>query len=186
MPYEGSKYEENLLQRYLHGEFLTADSIRQNTNERYITLKGKVVYGGGGIMPDVFVPIDTSGAYKCLEENKYFTKVWRRNLIFLFTSQFTEQHRREINRITTFEALEKFYTAYNFVELFSKYAAQNGATGSPEEIAECAELLEIYLKGYIGRNTPLDEEGFYPFIAVIDNTLQKAIEVLRGTVTGDE
>lgn len=172
-PYEGSKYDDNVYQRYLHGEFTIIDSIKQNTNERFTTPQGKVVYGGGGIMPDVFVPIDTTGV------NKYLGTVSRRNLIFRFTLQFTEQHRKEINRITTFEALKKFYAPYNLVALFTEYAAKNGVQGTPAEIRECAELLEIYLKAYIGRNTPLDNEGLYPFVATIDNTLQEAVKVLN-------
>ena len=171
-PYEGNKYEDTILERYRHGEFSIVDSIKQNIDERFTTPQGKVVYGGGGIMPDVFIPIDTTGI------NKYLETVSRRNLIFRFTLQFTEQHRKEINRITTFEALKKFYTPYNFVELFAEYAAKNGVKGSPEEIRECSELLEVYLKAYIGRNTPLDDEGFYPFIAPIDNTLQEAVKIL--------
>jgi carboxyl-terminal processing protease len=172
-PYEGSKYEDNIQLRYLQGEFMTADSAKQNTGERFTTPKGKVVYGGGGIMPDVFVPYDTTG------RNKYFETVWRRNLIFRFTLQFTEQHRKEINSITTFEALKNFYIPYDFVTLFTEYAANNGMKGSPAEIQECAELLEIYLKAQIGRNTPLDDEGLYPFFATIDNTLQEAVKRLR-------
>ncbi|MDR0296363.1 MAG: S41 family peptidase [Prevotellaceae bacterium] len=173
-PYEGNKYEDNIEQRYLHGEFLVIDSIKQNTNERFTTPQGKDVYGGGGIMPDMFVPIDTTGV------NKYFEIVSRRNLVYRFALQFTEQHRKKINSITTFDALLKFYASYNFVELFSEYAAKNGVKGSPAEIQECAELLGIHLKAYIGRNTPLDDEGLYPFIATIDNTLQKAMEMLSG------
>ena len=160
-------------QRRLHGELSIADSIKQNTKERFTTPQGKVVYGGGGIMPDVFVPMDTTRVI-----NTYFERVWRRNLIFRYIIQFTEQHRKEINRITTFDALKRFFAPYDFAALFAEYAAKNDVKGSPEEIEECAELLEIYLKANIGRNTPLDDEGFYPFIAAIDNTLQEAIKVL--------
>ena len=172
-PYEGSKYEDDIYQRYLHGELSEVDSIKQNTSERFTTPQGKVVYGGGGIMPDIFVPYDTTGV------NNYLKTVSRRNLIFRYTLQFTEQHRKQINGITTFEALKKFYAPFDFVQLFVEYAANNGVKGSPAEIKECAELLEVYIKGYIGRNTPLDEEGLYPFYATIDNTLLKAVEALE-------
>ncbi|MCL2097451.1 MAG: S41 family peptidase [Bacteroidales bacterium] len=174
-PYEGNHYEDNIIQRYLHGEFSEIDSIKQNTNERFTTPQGKVVYGGGGIMPDIFVPIDTTGV------NNYLQTVSRRNLIFRYIIQFTEQHRKEINSITTFEALKKFYAPYNFVALFVEYAAKNGVKGSLAEIEECSELLEVYLKAYIGRNTPLDDEGAYPFFATIDNTLQEAAKALEGS-----
>ncbi len=152
-----------------------ADSVKQNEAQKFTTPKGKTVYGGGGISPDVFVPLDTAGM------NDYFMTASRRNFVFRFAMQFVDQHRKAINNIKSAEELNKLYAPYDFVELFAAYARKNELNPKQTEIKESAILINTYLKAYIGRATPLDDEGFYPFIAKIDNTVQKAEEVLRGT-----
>lgn len=173
-PYgNGTQYDDDIHERYLHGEFSAADSIKQNTAQQFTTPKGKVVYGGGGITPDVFVPVDTSGM------NNYFITASRRNLVFRFAMRFVDQHRKEINAIKTMEELQHFFAPYNFSSLFADYSRNNGLHPKPAEVQECTPLINSYLKAYIGRSTPLDDYGFYPFIADIDNTLLKAVEILQ-------
>jgi carboxyl-terminal processing protease len=168
-----TNYEDDIHQRYLHGEFLEVDSIKQDINLRYTTPGGKVVYGGGGITPDVFVPFDTTGI------NDYFLKVSRRNLIYRFALQFSDNHRTKINSIRSMDQLLQFYKPYHFVSMFTDYASRNGIKPKPGEIKECGEIIETHLKAYIGRSTPLDDDGYYPFIAKIDTTLQRAVEELQ-------
>jgi carboxyl-terminal processing protease len=174
-PYGKNKnYDEDIFQRYLHGEFLEADSVKQDTIQRYTTPGGKIVYGGGGIAPDVFVPIDT------IDMNEYFLNVSRKNLIYRYSIVFSDLHRDEINNIKSFDELRKFYTAFDLPKLFSDYTARQGVKPKPGELKQCKHLINSYLKAYIGRNTPLDDYGFYPFIGNIDNTLQQAVKELAG------
>ncbi len=171
-PYQGDRYDDNIYRRYRHGEMSEKDSIKLNTAQEFTTPEGKTVYGGGGIMPDVFVPIDTTGM------NNYFMTVSRRNLIFRFSMDFVDRHRKEINSITTMNALQQFYAPYNFVDQFTSYSRKNGLNPKQSEVKESATLIENYIKAYIGRSTPLDDDGFYPFIANVDTTVQKAMETL--------
>ncbi|MDR0692150.1 MAG: S41 family peptidase [Prevotellaceae bacterium] len=169
-------YEEDIYQRYLHGEFMEADSVKQDTIQRYTTPGGKIVYGGGGIAPDVFVPNDTTG------RNEYFIQVSRKNLIYRYAIQFSDQHRAEINNIHTLDSLRKFYTAFDLLKQFTGYTTQQRIKPKPGELKQCKHLIENLLKAYIGRNTPLDDEGFYPFIGNIDNTLLQAVKELEKNV----
>jgi carboxyl-terminal processing protease len=176
-PYGKDKnYDDDIYQRYLHGEFMEADSIKQDTVQRYTTPGGKTVYGGGGIAPDVFVPIDTS------DINEYFLNISRKNLIYRYAIYFSDLHRAEINNIHTLDDLRKFYTAFDLQTLFTNYAARQGVKPKPGELKQCKQLIDSYLKAYIGRNTPLDDEGFYPFISNIDNTLLQAVKELEKNV----
>ncbi len=172
-PYEGGKeddYYSELLQRYEHGEFEVADSIKQNDSLRFVTPNGKVVYGGGGITPDVFVPLDTTGV------NKYFRSVSRKNLVYKFALNFSDRKREQLHHIKTFNELSKYLNRQGLVGQFVAYAARNGVSGSDEEIQACRAILYAQIRAYIGRSTPLDDEGFYPFLESIDNTLQVAIK----------
>ncbi len=101
-PYESGKdrnYELDLYNRYEHGEFFSRDSIKQNENERYLTSLGRTVYGGGGIMPDVFVPQDTTGV------TSYLSSVINRGLTLQFTFQYTDNNRKKLSQYETEEEL---------------------------------------------------------------------------------
>ncbi|MDR3296771.1 MAG: S41 family peptidase [Prevotellaceae bacterium] len=175
-PYTSGSYEDyffEIQRRYEHGEMDVADSIRQADTLCYTTPKGKVVYGGGGIMPDVFVPLDTTGV------NKYLRMVTRRSLINKFALSFSDQHRAELRRLTTFDELTKYLDRRNLLQLFHTYATQNGVRGSADDRKASSSIILAQVKALIGRSTPLDDEGFYPFLDSIDNTLQKAVEVLQ-------
>jgi carboxyl-terminal processing protease len=173
-PYgNGNDYEEDIVRRFLHGEFSEADSIKQDTVQRYTTPGGKIVYGGGGIVPDVFVPVDTTGA------NDYFRSVVRKNLIYRFALQFSDSHRTEIKNISTMDNLLAFFRPFDFPALFVRYTAQQGIKSKPYELEESKAIIDSYLKAFIGRSTPLDDEGFYPFLGAIDNTLKRATEELE-------
>ena len=176
-PYGKNKnYGDDIYQRYLHGEFMEADSVKQDTVQRYTTPGGKTVYGGGGIAPDVFVPVDTT------DMNEYFLNVSRKNLIYRYAIQFSDLHRTEINNIHTLDDLQKLYAAFDLLKGFTDYTTRQGIKPKPGALKQCKRLIDNYLKAYIGRNTPLDDEGFYPFIGNIDNTLLQAVKELENNV----
>jgi len=172
-PYDlgNDNYRYDLWERYLHGELTSADSIPKNDSLKYITPKGKVVYGGGGIIPDIFVPIDTTA-------NDFLLQADRRNLIFRFSSQFIDLHRGEIREV---KEMEKLYHLYNRVDLgkaFLEYAAKQGIIPKPGEWDGSKYFILTQIEAYIGRSTPMDEHAFYPIIAKIDPELQAAIKEL--------
>lgn len=175
-PYTGGKEEDYYMEfqrRYEHGELEVADSIKQNDSLRYITPGGRVVYGGGGITPDVFVPIDTTGV------NRYYRSVTRKNLVYKFTLNFADKNREKLLGIKTFNELSSYLNRQGLMGRFVGYAERNGVSGSEAEIQVCRALLYAQIRAYIGRSTSLDDDGFYPFLEKIDNTLQTAIKTVE-------
>lgn len=169
-------YFNDITSRYLHGEFEVADSIQFTDSLKYYTLGGRVVYGGGGIMPDFFVPLDTNGI------TPYLQQVSRRNLIYRFAFNFTDQHRKEVRGIKDFSSVDKFLSKFNLLSDFIKFAEQNGVPRNEKEISTSKKILEAQIKATIARNI-IDNEGFYPYILDIDETLLKAVELMEQGVS---
>ncbi len=167
------EYYSEFQRRYEHGEFEVADSIKQNDSLRYITPGGRTVYGGGGITPDVFVPLDTIGI------NSYYRSVTRKNLVYKFALNFADKNRAKLHSIKTFNELSSYLNRQGLMGRFTDYAIRNGVTGSDAEMQACRSILYAQIRAYIGRNTPLDDDGFYPFLEKIDNTLLVAIKVVE-------
>ncbi len=175
-PYElgDSDYEAEIYNRYIHNELFSADSIVFADSLRFVTEGGKVVYGGGGIMPDIFVPLDT------LSATNYYMEVSLRNIIYRYTLEYADRHRAEVNRLRTIAELNAFLDRDRaLVDDFVRYAAREGVTASRHEVEESRELLLAQLRAYIGRNTPLEDAGFYANIHPMENTLARAIEELK-------
>ncbi len=174
---DGESYQEDLVNRYAMGELFAADSIHFVDSLKKITPKGKVVYGGGGIMPDIFIPVDTT------DVTRYYIEVMARNTLYNFTTKFADDHRQKINAISSFEELDTFLAEEDILNTFVRYAAQKGVAARWGDIKRSRELIEAQLKAYIGRNTPLDEDAFYHSIYPIDTVILKAIETLQGAET---
>ncbi|GHT72382.1 peptidase S41 [Bacteroidia bacterium] len=168
-----TEYYKDIQRRYEHGEFSASDSIVQNKDQQYKTPKGKIVYGGGGITPDIFVPVDTSGV------NDFFQSVYRKNLIYKFALQFTDNNRAALRKIETLAQLKRYLYYRNLAPAFATYAAQQGITANERQLKECTPLLNAQIKALIGRTTKLDDIGFYVFLNPIDNTVQTAIKTLK-------
>ncbi|MCB8963847.1 MAG: S41 family peptidase [Bacteroidales bacterium] len=164
-------YFNDISNRYIHGEFSEADSIQQADSLKYYTLSGRVVYGGGGIMPDVFVPLDTVGI------TPYLQQVSRRNLIYRYAFAFTDKHRKATRSLKTFDAVNEFLHQFDLLADFAQYAQQNGVAPNKKEIQVSKLIIETQLKATIARNI-IDNDGFYPYIRLIDETLIKAIELM--------
>ena len=164
------EYRMDIANRFYHNEMFSADSIRQDTL-KYFTKSGRVVYGGGGIMPDEFVPMDTVGY------TPYFMAVNGRNLIYRYTLEYGDRHRAQMNAVQTVEQLNAMLDAdTNLVNDFVAYAARNGVKRNYRQIETSRPVIEAQLRALIGRNTSLDYTGFYANIYTIDNALMKAIE----------
>jgi carboxyl-terminal processing protease len=162
-------YYMELSNRYLHGEFTEVDSIKFDDSLRFVTPGGKTVYGGGGIMPDIFTPIDTIGV------TNYLMEVRNRGLIYRFALQFSDNYRKSLEEINS---LNEFYTFLDGKKVFAQFiafAAKNDVPVNKKDIAVSQEILKVQLYANIIRNT-IDNRGFYPAIEQIDNTLLRAIE----------
>ncbi len=173
-PYENGdddNYYLELSNRYLHGEFSERDSIHFNDSLKYTTPGGKIVYGGGGIMPDIFIPIDTIGV------TDYLVNVRNRGLIYRFALQFTEQNRKGLEKTTSLEEINRYLDRNKIMDQFISFASQNNVPPNYKEIAISKELLKVQLYAYIIRNI-FDNQGYYPSIEKIDNTLSKAVEII--------
>lgn len=169
----GDDYEMDIVNRYNHNEFFSADSIRFADSLRFTTPKGKVVYGGGGIMPDHFIPLDT------LDVTRYFAEVSGRNILYRYTIDYTDRHRERLNAVRTMADLERMFASDSgLFERFIDYAESRGVKRAPRQIARSRHLIESQLRAYIARNSKLDNAAFYYFIRPIDKTLQSAVELL--------
>lgn len=166
-------YYKEIYNRLEHGEFMHADSIHQNDSLKYTTPGGKTVYGGGGITPDIFVPVDTTGV------NNYFLDVSNRNLVYKYAIIFSDKYRTELREIKDLETYRNFFKDKNLLKNFVAYAAQNGVKPKQGELEESGDIIENHLRAYIGRSTPLDDIAFYYEINNIDTTVEHAIKELE-------
>lgn len=162
-------YNNDILYRIDHMEQLVPDSIHFTDSLKYYTKDGRVVYGGGGIMPDIFVPVDTTG------NSEYFNQILRRGLIYAFAYNWTDSHREELSQLTTGVEIESYMDSRNFLEDFIQYADERGIKRDNGGLQRSGEIIDTRIKAYVARNI-LGEEGFYPVIKQLDNTLLKAIE----------
>ena len=173
-PFTGNR-KDYLLEsydRYENGELFSADSIHFNDSLKYFTPKGKVVYGGGGIMPDVYVPmVNDSTEY-------YFNKITNLGILYQYAFDYCDQHRKELARYRTVADFSKSFrvTDAMFNELVEQ-AEKKGIKGNEEEKQVARREADILLKAYIARDL-FDDEGFYPIYRDMDDMLQKALEVL--------
>ena len=166
------EYEKDILNRYLHGEFDSKDSIHVADSLKFKTLKGRTVYGGGGIMPDYFVARDTS------EYTVYLNKVVNYGYIYQFAFQYTDKNRKTLNAIKGWQNIEKYLDKQPLLGDFTTFAASKGVVPNAKQIAISRNFLLTQLKSYITRNIQGDE-GFYPLYYKNDKTVMKALEVIR-------
>ncbi len=140
------KYNEDLNDRYAHGEMEVSDSIHFADSLKFTTPKGKVVYGGGGIMPDKFVPADTTGI------SGYFLRVRNTGLIYRFALKYTESNRDVLNKYTEVGPLEAWLDKQNLTDQFVRFAAANGAKQDRAGLKASQKRIYTELKAYIARN----------------------------------
>lgn len=164
------QYYDDLHQRFDRGEFEVSDSIHFSDSLKFITPGGRVVYGGGGIMPDIFVPVDTSGV------SPYFLKV--RASIYRFALKYTENNRDVLKKYNEADEMEKFLDRQALLDQFVQFAEESGIRKDPEGLKISTNIIHTQLKAYIARNI-IDNKGFYPIWEKIDPTLIQAIDFLK-------
>ncbi len=175
-PYENGldDYILEVHERFERGEFIYADSIKFADSLKYQTPEGKTVYGGGGIMPDIFVPVDTSLF------TDYFTRVSNRGLIYRFAYKFADRNRKYMSEAKDHHELLQYLRKQNLYEEFVDFAEEKGVKESTEEIILSRQIISTYIHAYIARFI-LDNMGYYPIIHEIDPNIQKSLEIFAGT-----
>lgn len=174
-PYESGKnnqYEMDWIARYEHGEFFSKDSIKLDENLRYSTSLGRPVYGGGGIMPDVFVPQDTTGI------TSYLIEVSNKGVILQFSFQYTDRNRAKLNEFKDEESLLKYLRRQGIVEQFIRFADSKGIKRRNLLISKSRKVLERNLYGSIIYNM-LGREAYVRYINQSDATVQTALDILK-------
>ena len=174
-PYENGTddYNKQYHDRFVNGEAMHADSIHFDDSLRFVTPGGKIVYGGGGIMPDIFVPIETGGHLA------YYNRLINRGIIYDFAFEYTDTHREGLAKYKDYKDFDKRFKISN--EIFNGlvvFAENNGIEKDDDGIAARKEDIRILLKALIGRNI-LGDDGFYPIYHQKDNAFQEALGIMN-------
>jgi carboxyl-terminal processing protease len=164
------EYFDDLSDRYHHREYEVPDSIHFSDSLKFTTPGGRIVYGGGGIMPDKFVAVDTSGV------SPYFVKT--RPLIYRFALKYTENNRETLKKFTDPGKLEEYLDRQPLMKQFIQYAEAGNVKMDSKGLETSGDIIIIQIKAYIARNI-MDNKGFYPIWEKIDTTLIYAIDFLK-------
>lgn len=166
-------YYEEEYQRYINGELENVDSIKIADSLKFKTPAGKIVYGGGGITPDVFVPIDTTGRTHYLAEVSYA------GLINDFAFHYTDKERAKIKAYGNFENyMKQFNITETVISEFETYAEKNGIKKNTAELNKSKDYLKNQLKALIARNI-FGNPYYYQAVQVNDKVILKTIELLK-------
>lgn len=160
-------YNEDIMNRFDHGEFMTADSIQFPDSLKFQTKNGRTVYGGGGIMPDVFVPLDT------IPYNEYYTKLQYKGVIRDFAFLFADQHRDALSSYKTADEMVQYIEKKHYLTAFLKYAQKEGVPTDRRGYKQAKSLIEEQLLALILNN--INEDMFYLFYHKTDDILKKGM-----------
>ena len=164
-------YEEDLINRYQHGEFFSQDSIKHEGPE-YHTSNGRIVYGGGGITPDIFVGEDTLGV------TSYYKEASMSGLIIQFAYEYTDENRQQLSKFKTRQELEAYLKKLNTVDLFVAYAEKNGLKRRNLMIQKSRALLERYVNSRFIYNV-LNDQAWTEYLNTDDPAIKEALRVFK-------
>ena len=168
---DNKNYEEDILERYQHGEFFSQDSIKHE-GPAFKTGLGRVVYGGGGITPDIFVGEDT------VNVTSYYKQASMSGLIIQFAFEYTDNNRQKLSKMDSANELAKYLVRLNTVELFANYADQKGLKRRNLMIQKSHKLLERYINSRIIYNM-LSEEAWMQYLNQDDPAIRETLRVFR-------
>jgi carboxyl-terminal processing protease len=175
-PYEDGteEYYKDFGKRFEHGEYVVADSIKFPDSLKYETPRGRVVYGGGGIMPDIFIPWDSTMF------SDYYVELRRKGVLNTYTLQYVEKHREKLNG--QYSAFQEFNKGFNvtseIVDDLKAQAEKEGIKFDEEGWKASESLIITQVKALIARNL-WDIDTFYEIMSDIDDEYQRAIEILE-------
>ena len=169
-PYD-KNYDYDIYERYAHGEMTSADSMKVDTTAVYYTVRGRRVYGGGGIIPDIFVPMDTTKA------TTFYINCNRKATMMRFAQTMIDKYRGSLSGIGDFNELDSFLDRIDVGSQFLDYAdGVDGIRPKEGEWEETKPYLMPQLKALVGRFSKLEDEAFYRFYIPIDDTIQTALK----------
>ncbi|MBN1198233.1 MAG: PDZ domain-containing protein [Bacteroidales bacterium] len=175
-PYESGSngdYYADYFHRIENGELENADSIKIADSLKFTTPGGKVVYGGGGIIPDIFVPMERN------ESLTYYTQLINKGILYRYAFDFTDQHRKELSHFTSFADFNRqFQVTDEMYRNMIDYADRYGVKRERQDLQLSDNRARVMVKAYIGRNI-LDNEGFFPLLNSIDPVFLKSVEILK-------
>lgn len=174
-------YRKELSDRYKSGELTDSMKMEFPDSLKFSTANGRTVYGGGGITPDVYVPIDTNGT------SDYFWNVLRKGIVNKFCLNYVDKHRKQLEKyyknINTFD--QDFEIDNDFLEDFIKFAEKEKVDRDSEGIEKSKEVLSIRIKALIARNV-FDEEAYYIIMnKAINDPFKKAVEIIQSNQYND-
>jgi len=167
-------YRDDIFKRFKHGELYHADSIRFPDSLRYFTNNKRVVYGGGGIMPDYFIPLDTSFV------SRYYTDILRKGILNEYTVQYIESRRKDL--LKTYPDIKAYKVGFKddqkFLDDFIAYAATKDVPRNDKDLEASGLQIRTVLKALIARNL-YNMNAYFEVTGAIDDDLKKAIEVIK-------
>jgi carboxyl-terminal processing protease len=169
------EYEKELLDRYEHGEFLNRDSIDLPDSLKFFTLKNnRIVYGGGGIMPDIFVPLDTTTV------TSFYSKMVREGALNSFVLEYIDKHRKKLtSNYPDFETFnEKFTVNDKILKELIEHGAKNKIEAKDNEAEESEEYFSLIIKALIARDL-WDMSEYFEIVNVRDKGYKKAVEIMQ-------
>lgn len=173
-PYEkghGEEYENDLLKRYERGEFFSQDSIHQQ-GPQFKTRLGRTVYGSGGIMPDIFIPEDTSNV------TSYYKEALLSGMVHQYAFAFVDDHRKDLEKLESIKDIVQYLDRQNILYKFADFANQRGLARRNLMLYKSRKLFEQVLYGAIINNVK-ETDRFYEYLNSSDPTVQRAVEVLN-------
>ncbi|GHV45502.1 peptidase S41 [Bacteroidia bacterium] len=163
-----SDYERELMYRYMHGEFYNADSVKVKDSLVYKTVGGRTVYGGGGIMPDIFVPRDTT------QYTPYLNRALNAGYLYQFAFKYTDENRALLTKFQSWRELKKYLDNQNLLNQFTDFTAAKNLNATPQELNISKNLIIHTIESYVVRNI-LGDSGFYPVFYLNDEVVKKAV-----------
>lgn len=174
-PYAGGyeAYSNELYDRMKKGELASSDSIQFADSLHFTTPGGRTVYGGGGIMPDVFVAMDTGMT------SQYYAEVSSKGMISQFAFDYLDQNRKQFEKYKSFEEYKDGFTvSEDLFRKFLDYSYKGGVEKSEQGVRASSELIRTQIKALIARQI-WKNDGFYPIIQTLDKTVAKALDLIE-------
>ncbi len=173
-PYENGRiedYYQDEMERYDTGELVNADSVKLNKKLKYTTPAGKVVYGGGGIMPDYFIPIDTT------KVSRYISELLYKNVINDFALEYVNKNRAQLKYTSAKEFNQQFKVNTPLINELKSYANKNNIKSSASDLGKGLDLLSTHLKAYIAKDI-FNQEAWFFVKNANDDACKKALLML--------
>ncbi len=168
-----ASYDNELLERYTRGELDKRDSIKVDKSQQFTTTHGRIVYGGGGIVPDIFVPRDTSGL------SGYLIEVENAGLLQRFALTYCNNNKAALSKMSDYKQFLRMAPSDdNLINMFADYAAKAGVTPRWYYINVSRDVIVTRLKAMIARDV-FGSQAYYPILNRNDNTVQQALKALN-------